>query len=78
MDDRTATTLRDTTRRQTPWGLLLLLMATTAIGPTSLNILVPAVPELSHQFGTPATTMQLTITLFLIGLAVAQLVMGPL
>ena len=78
MDDRTATTLRDTTRRQTPWGLLLLLMATTAIGPTSLNILVPAVPELSHQFGTRATTMQLTITLFLIGLAVAQLVMGPL
>ncbi len=53
-------------------------MATTAIGPTSLNILVPAVPELSHQFGAPATTMQLTVSLFLIGLAVAQLVMGPL
>ncbi len=67
---------RDTTA--TPWGLLLLLMATTAIGPTSLNILVPAVPELAHQFGTPATTMQLTVSLFLIGLAVAQLVMGPL
>ena len=53
-------------------------MATTAIGPTSLNILVPAVPELSHQFGATATTMQLTVSLFLIGLAVAQLVMGPL
>lgn len=78
MDDRTATTLRDRARERTPWGLLLLLMATTAIGPTSLNILVPAVPELSHQFGTPATTMQLTVSLFLIGLAVAQLVMGPL
>ena len=62
----------------TPWGLLLLLMATTAIGPTSLNILVPAVPELAHQFGTPAATMQLTVSLFLIGLAFAQLVMGPL
>jgi DHA1 family bicyclomycin/chloramphenicol resistance-like MFS transporter len=65
-------------QQATPWGLLLLLMATTAIGPTSLNILVPAVPELSHQFGTPATTMQLTVSLFLIGLAAAQLVMGPL
>ena len=53
-------------------------MATTAIGPTSLNILVPAVPELSHQFGATAATMQLTVSLFLIGLAVAQLVMGPL
>jgi DHA1 family bicyclomycin/chloramphenicol resistance-like MFS transporter len=80
VDDVTAKALRDKAWDQsaTPWGLLLLLMATTAIGPTSLNILVPAVPELSHQFGVPATTMQLTVTLFLIGLAVAQLVMGPL
>ena len=79
MTDGTAPA-RDRQRDQsvTPWGLLLLLMATTAIGPTSLNILVPAVPELAHQFGTPATTMQLTVSLFLIGLAVAQLVMGPL
>ena len=71
---------RDATRGKTdtPWGLLLLLMATTAIGPTSLNILVPAVPELANEFGTPATTMQLTVSLFLIGLAFAQLVMGPL
>ena len=80
MDHAPAKSLRDRARDPafTPWSLLLLLMATTAIGPTSLNILVPAVPELSHQFGTPATTMQLTVSLFLIGLAVAQLVMGPL
>jgi DHA1 family bicyclomycin/chloramphenicol resistance-like MFS transporter len=76
----TAARLRDQARDPsfTPWGLLFLLMATTAIGPTSLNILVPAVPELSHQFGATAATMQLTVSLFLIGLAVAQLVMGPL
>lgn len=78
MDDITAKPKLPDSKQQTPWGLLLLLMATTAIGPTSLNILVPAVPELSHQFGVPATTMQLTVSLFLIGLAVAQLVMGPL
>ncbi len=71
---------RDQTRGSpdTPWGLLLLLMATTAIGPTSLNILVPAVPGLSREFGAAVTTMQLTVSLFLIGLAFAQLVMGPL
>ena len=80
MDARTAKSIHDNpeARGETPWGLLALLMATTAIGPTSLNILVPAVPELSHQFGTPATIMQLTVSLFLIGLAGAQLVMGPL
>ena len=79
MDKAEARALHDRPRQEaTPWGLLLLLMATTAIGPTSLNILVPAVPELSHQFGTPPTTMQLTVSLFLIGMAAAQLVMGPL
>jgi MFS transporter, DHA1 family, multidrug resistance protein len=77
VDDTTAKGLRQT-QHETPWGLLTLLMATTAIGPTSLNILVPAVPELSHQFGAPPATMQLTVSLFLIGLAFAQLVMGPL
>jgi MFS transporter, DHA1 family, multidrug resistance protein len=79
VDKAEARALHDRPREEaTPWGLLLLLMATTAIGPTSLNILVPAVPELSHQFGTPPTTMQLTVSLFLIGMAAAQLVMGPL
>ncbi len=78
MNEPTAQTRDKRGQTDTPWGLLLLLMATTAIGPTSLNILVPAVPELAHQFGTPATTMQLTVSLFLIGLAFAQLVMGPL
>ena len=75
---QSATSPSTTSPSATPWSLLLLLMATTAIGPTSLNILVPAVPELSHQLGAPASTMQLTVSLFLVGLALAQLVMGPL
>jgi DHA1 family bicyclomycin/chloramphenicol resistance-like MFS transporter len=62
----------------TPWGLLLLLMAVTAIGPTSLNILVPAVPKMSRDLGADLATLQLTVSLFLIGLGVAQLAMGPL
>lgn len=61
-----------------PWGLLLLLMAMTAIGPTTLNILVPALPQLSSKLHTDVATLQLTVSLFLVGLAVAQLVMGPL
>jgi len=64
--------------RGTPWGLLALLMAMTAIGPTSLNILVPALPSLRAVFAVEADTVQLSVSLFLTGLAVAQLVMGPL
>jgi DHA1 family bicyclomycin/chloramphenicol resistance-like MFS transporter len=61
-----------------PWSLLLLLIAATSIGPTSLNILVPALPQLARLLESDAATLQLTVSLFLVGLAAAQLVMGPL
>jgi DHA1 family bicyclomycin/chloramphenicol resistance-like MFS transporter len=50
----------------------------TAIGPTSLNIIVPAVPNLTRLLGSDANTVQLTVSLFIVGLALAQLVHGPL
>ena len=71
------TTVRAPTPR-TPWGLLILLMAMTAIGPTTLNILVPALPELAHQLGSKIGTVQLTVSVYLLALAGGQLVMGPL
>ena len=88
MDDRTAQQIHDEARRSdtagkpeafvTPWGLLLLLMAMTAVGPTSLNILVPAIPRLVVELATDSAAVQLTVSLFLLGLASAQLVIGPL
>jgi DHA1 family bicyclomycin/chloramphenicol resistance-like MFS transporter len=65
-------------RSATPWGLLALLMATTAIGPTTLNILVPALPELARKLGTSSATVQLTVSVYLLALAAGQLLMGPL
>jgi DHA1 family bicyclomycin/chloramphenicol resistance-like MFS transporter len=62
----------------TPWRLLGLLICITAIGPTTLNILVPALPNLARVLGTDADTVQLAVSLYLIGLATAQLLAGPL
>ncbi len=62
----------------TPWGLLLLLMAMTAIGPTTLNILVPAIPQLARKLVADTATVQLTISVYLLALAGGQLLMGPL
>ena len=62
----------------TPWRLLALLMAMTSIGPATLNILVPALPGLITQLATDAGTVQLTLSLFLLSLASAQLLLGPL
>jgi MFS transporter, DHA1 family, multidrug resistance protein len=64
--------------RRTPWRLLVLLVGMSAIGPLSLNILVPAVPGLVATLASDAATVQLTMSLYLFGLAFAQLALGPL
>jgi len=68
----------DAPRAATSWRLLALLMAMTAIGPATLNILVPALPSLVRVLQTDADTVQLTVSLYLISIAIAQLVLGPL
>lgn len=53
-------------------------MAMSAIGPATLNIMVPALPALIGRLDTDAATVQLTLSLYLLSLASAQLVLGPL
>ncbi len=50
----------------------------SALGPMALNIFMPSMPGLARQFGVDYGTVQLTLTFFLVGLSVAQLVYGPL
>ncbi len=64
--------------RLAPGRMLALLIAMTAIGPLSLNILMPAVPGLAATFAADPGTVQLTVSLYLLGLAASQLVTGPL
>ena len=55
-----------------------ILVAISAVGPLALNIFVPSMPGLQTEFGVPYGTAQLTLTLFLIGMAVCQLIYGPI
>ena len=64
--------------RPTPWRMLALLIAMTGVGSLSLNVLVPAIPGLAVKFQTDTASVQLTVSLYLMGLALAQLVFGPL
>jgi MFS transporter, DHA1 family, multidrug resistance protein len=77
MDAKTSPPPAQSTRA-TPWRLLILLMAMTAIGPATLNILVPALPHLVERLATDTATVQLTLSLYLLSLATAQLLLGPL
>jgi DHA1 family bicyclomycin/chloramphenicol resistance-like MFS transporter len=77
MDSRNERELTTPARAAT-WRLLPLLMAMTAIGPATLNILVPALPALVKRLASDSGTVQLMLSLYLLSLAAAQLLLGPL
>ncbi|WP_320069858.1 multidrug effflux MFS transporter [Micromonospora sp. RTGN7] len=64
--------------RGTGVGLLVLLGALTAIGPLSLDMYLPGFPAMTRGLGASQAQIQLSLTTCLIGLAVGQLVTGPL
>lgn len=55
-----------------------LIIVVSALGPLSLNILLPTMPLLEAAFDTSYERVALTLTLFLAGFAICQLVYGPL
>jgi DHA1 family bicyclomycin/chloramphenicol resistance-like MFS transporter len=62
----------------TSWKLLLMLVAMNGIAPVSLYILVPALPILAKTLGSDVSAVQLNVSLFMVGLAISQLLTGPL
>ena len=48
------------------------------IAPVSLYILLPALPILAKTFASDVSVVQLNVSLFMVGLAISQLVTGPL
>jgi DHA1 family bicyclomycin/chloramphenicol resistance-like MFS transporter len=62
----------------TPRAMLLLLVAMTGVAPISLYMLVPALPVLATTFGRDISIAQMTVSLYMVGIACSQLIMGPL
>jgi DHA1 family bicyclomycin/chloramphenicol resistance-like MFS transporter len=56
----------------------LLLTAVVGLGALSIDMFLPSLPAIATAFAAPPATVQLTVTLFLVAFAVAQLVYGPL
>lgn len=62
----------------TPWKVLPLLVAMNGIAPISLYMLVPMLPLLAATFHQDISVAQMTVSLYMVGMACSQLVMGPL
>lgn len=58
--------------------MALILGTLSAFGPLSLDMYLPALPTLADEFGSSTSYAQLSLTACMIGLAVGQLLAGPL
>ena len=60
------------------WALIAIMGMLTAFGPICTDIYLPAIPEITKQFAASASAVQLSITATFFGLALGQIVVGPL
>ncbi|SHH88971.1 multidrug effflux MFS transporter [Bradyrhizobium erythrophlei] len=58
--------------------MLWLLVAMTGVAPISLYMLVPALPQLATIFERDISIAQMTVSLYMVGIACSQIIMGPL
>lgn len=59
-------------------ALIAVLALLNAVTPFAIDMYLSAFPQMATDLGTPATSIQLTLTTFLAGLATGQLVIGSL
>lgn len=59
-------------------GWLVMLGILTAIGPLSIDMYLPSFPMIERDLAAPSGSIELSLATFFIGLAMGQLVYGPL
>lgn len=58
-----------------PLGLLI---AVSLIGPLSMHMIVPSLPDLQKHFATDYSSTQLLVSLFMVAFGASQIVIGPI
>ncbi|WP_372964141.1 Bcr/CflA family multidrug efflux MFS transporter [Marinobacter sp.] len=56
----------------------ILLAAAVALGPMAIDMYLPALPQIGSDFEASTAQVQLTLSIYIAGFAIAQLVCGPL
>lgn len=70
--------VNESSTQQPTTALIGALALLTAVPPLAVDTYLPGFPRIAADLHTTASTVQLTLTAFLIGLAAGQLVIGPL
>src|SRR5690606_1106354 len=59
-------------------GLAFLLGMLAFLGPLNIDMYLPSFPDIAQDLKAPASLVQLSLTTCLIGLAIGQVVIGPI
>jgi MFS transporter, DHA1 family, multidrug resistance protein len=62
----------------TGWRLVLVIGGLSIFGPLCIDMYLPALPRISRDLHASTSAVQLSITACLIGIAIGQLVIGPI
>jgi DHA1 family bicyclomycin/chloramphenicol resistance-like MFS transporter len=68
----------DRAARRTGLLVTFMLGGLAAVPPLSMDMYLPALPEVTRSLNSSASLVQLTLTACLLGMAIGQLVIGPL
>ncbi|WP_256638051.1 multidrug effflux MFS transporter [Streptomyces murinus] len=77
-DDHTENTSASPAARRTGLLVTFVLGGLTATPPLAMDMYLPSLPEVTRSLHAPAATVQLTLTACLLGMALGQLVVGPM
>jgi DHA1 family bicyclomycin/chloramphenicol resistance-like MFS transporter len=77
IQERPGATAAPTVERPSALRTALVLGAFVAIGPLTIDMYLPALPTITTELETTSAAVQLTLTGTLVGLALGQLVLGP-
>lgn len=59
-------------------GLVVILGLLAMLMPLSIDMYLPALPQIAREFGVSAGSVQMTLNIYILGFALGQLIYGPL
>jgi len=67
-----------TTRPHSSFSIVFILGLLAMLMPLSIDMYLPALPVIAEQFGVPAGSVQMTLSSYILGFALGQLLYGPM
>ncbi|WP_373036699.1 multidrug effflux MFS transporter [Sulfurimonas sp.] len=68
----------NTTKYDLPKGFIFILAMLTAITPLAIDVYLPSFTQIANQFYTSIDQIEITLSIYLLGFALGQLLGGPL